>query len=73
MNIGKMKLINKEKFEDMEEEIRDLKEERFALKLEIDNLENVGRLLNERIRVLEDREKGLMLENYKLKQEVKHE
>ena len=77
MNIGKMKLISKEEFEKMEEQIFALREERFEFKVHVDNLNNVIDLLNERIAILEDRNKDLILENNTLRQEqlkeVKHE
>ena len=57
----------------MEKYAKYLEEENYNLLVANDNLEDVNRLLNERIEILEDRNRDLILENERIKREVKHE
>lgn len=65
--------ISRKNYDKMEKYAKYLEEENYNLLVANDNLEDVNRLLNERIEILEDRNRDLILENERLKREVKHE
>ena len=65
MVIGGIKLITKKQYDA-------ICDKAFDLKIANDNLEGINKLLNERIDLLEKRNKDLIRENDRLK-EVKHE